>query len=103
MKQKILIIDDEIELCELLKDFFRKRGYEVIYALTGQGGVDAFEAETPHIVILDLKLDDIFVHISPLSPCYLNITIQLGNGAEFLLSPNFKRPFIKRISDAFIT
>lgn len=30
---------------------------------------------------------------------YLNTTTMLGNGAEFLLSPNFKRHLMKRISD----
>lgn len=57
--RKILIIDDEIDLCRLLKDFFSERGYQVIYALTGRGGLDAFESEKPHIVMLDLRLKDI--------------------------------------------
>ena len=34
---------------------------------------------------------------------FLNITITLGNGALFLESPNFNRPFTNRISCAFIT
>ncbi|UCD54834.1 MAG: response regulator [Candidatus Omnitrophota bacterium] len=55
---KLLIIDDEIDICETLKGFFEKRGYEVIYALTGSGGMDAFEVEKPSIVILDLYLKD---------------------------------------------
>jgi DNA-binding response OmpR family regulator len=57
---KILVIDDEIDICEMVKDFFGDRGYEVIYALTGQGGLDAFTVEKPRIVILDLCLKDMF-------------------------------------------
>lgn len=55
---RVLIIDDEIDICEMMRDFFSARGYEVIYALTGQGGIDAFSIEKPHIVILDLCLTD---------------------------------------------
>ncbi|MDD5174479.1 MAG: response regulator [Candidatus Omnitrophota bacterium] len=57
---KILVIDDEIDICEMMKDFFGNRGYEVIYALTGRGGLDAFIIERPHVVILDLCLKDMF-------------------------------------------
>ena len=57
---KILIIDDEVDICEMLKDFFTERGYQVMYALTGQGGLDAFNIEKPQIVMLDLFLGDIY-------------------------------------------
>ncbi|MDD5681539.1 MAG: response regulator, partial [Candidatus Omnitrophica bacterium] len=57
-KPKILVIDDEIDICEMMRDFFNDRGYEVIYSLTGQGGLDAFSIEKPNIVILDLCLKD---------------------------------------------
>lgn len=57
---KILIIDDEVDICEMLKEFFGARGYQVMYALTGQGGLDAFNIERPQIVMLDLYLGDIY-------------------------------------------
>lgn len=57
---KILVIDDEVDICEMLKDFFNQRGYEVTYALTGQGGLDAFNVERPQVVLLDLFLKDIY-------------------------------------------
>lgn len=56
----ILIIDDEIDICEMLKDFFDARGYKVTYALTGQGGLDAFNVVSPQVVLLDLFLKDIY-------------------------------------------
>ena len=59
MVKKILVIDDELGFCETIDAFFTSRGYSVIYALTGIGGLDAFEIETPSIVILDLSLEDI--------------------------------------------
>jgi len=57
---KILIIDDEIDICEMLKSFFEARGYTVIYAITGQGGIDAFEVESPQVIMLDLCLKDMW-------------------------------------------
>ena len=57
---KILIIDDEVDICEMLKDFFSERGYQTMYALTGQGGLDAFIIEKPQIVMLDLFLGDMY-------------------------------------------
>ena len=55
---KLLIIDDEIDICETIKNFFSQRGYEVVYALTSSDGLDAFEDEKPDVVILDLCLKD---------------------------------------------
>ena len=57
---KILIIDDEVDICEMLRDFFSERGYQTMYALTGQGGLDAFIIEKPQIVMLDLFLGDMY-------------------------------------------
>ena len=57
-KRKILVIDDEIELCEIISTFFTERGYNVISSVTGQGGLDAFESENPDIAMLDLRLND---------------------------------------------
>jgi DNA-binding response OmpR family regulator len=47
MKPLLLVIDDEIEICEILKGFFSERGYKVIYSVTGQGGLDAVSAIKP--------------------------------------------------------
>lgn len=55
---KLLVIDDEEEICLVLQSFFEARGYEVVYALTGQGGIDAYEIERPGVVLLDLCLKD---------------------------------------------
>jgi len=55
---KILIIDDEVDICKMLKEFFDARGYTVTYALTGQSGLDAFNIEKPEVIMLDLFLTD---------------------------------------------
>ncbi|MBU0768512.1 MAG: response regulator [Proteobacteria bacterium] len=55
----ILIIDDEIEICRMMQNFLAPRGYKVVYAVTGRGGIDAFIDVKPQIVLLDICLTDI--------------------------------------------
>ena len=53
---KILVVDDELAICDLLKLYFEKEGYEVKYANDGAEGVTAFKAFNPDIVLLDIML-----------------------------------------------
>ena len=62
MKQdvkKILVVDDEIKIIEVVKSFLEKKGYSVITAENGKQAIDIFERETISLVILDLMLPDI--------------------------------------------
>src|SRR5690606_41908574 len=47
--------------------------------------------------LLDKRHNQIAITVLTLA-CFPNITTALGNGAEFLLSPNFKRPLTSLIS-----
>lgn len=61
---KILIIEDELDICEMLKAYLLKEGYKVEYAVDGEAGLRLFNRETPNLVILDImmpKLDGIEV------------------------------------------
>ena len=58
-KARILLVDDEQTLLELLGDFLREQGHEVILADTGAKGLDLYNTELPDLVLLDLKLPDI--------------------------------------------
>ncbi|MCP5103048.1 MAG: SpoIIE family protein phosphatase [bacterium] len=55
-KGKILIIDDNVDLLDYLKDFFFFFHYEVILAETGSEGIDKFREYFPDIVISDMRL-----------------------------------------------
>lgn len=58
-EQKILIIDDEIELAELLHHVLAKEGFNKIYlAHSLEDGWNQFEKLQPHIVLLDIMLPD---------------------------------------------
>lgn len=56
MGNKILVIDDEIHIQELLSYNLKKEGYEVITAETGEEGLDFMNKEKMNLLILDLML-----------------------------------------------
>ena len=59
MSHKILVVDDDLNICELLKLYLENDGYTVITANDGKAAVDAFEAKSPDLVLLDIMLPEI--------------------------------------------
>jgi len=57
--KKILIVDDEMKIVEVVKSYLEKSGYSVYVAYNGKEALDKFEKENPALVILDLMLPDI--------------------------------------------
>jgi two-component system KDP operon response regulator KdpE len=57
--KKILVIDDEPGLLDLLEQAFRRSGVRVLKALNAQEGLQQFFAQQPDLVILDLMLPDV--------------------------------------------
>ena len=53
---KILVIDDEPGIRNLLDTLLRRKGYDVILAESGQKGLDLFRRERPDVIVLDLKM-----------------------------------------------
>jgi len=56
--KKVLIIDDEQEVCKTLYSFLVPHNYKVFFALNAQMGLEYFDEIKPDIVLLDLKLPD---------------------------------------------
>ncbi len=56
--KKILIIDDEVDICILLSNLLKKKGYQTKYAHTISDGKAEFVEFNPQIVFLDLNLPD---------------------------------------------
>ena len=56
MKRKILIIEDEKPLAQVLEDTFSQEGFEIIKAFDGENGVDKFYNEKPDLILLDINL-----------------------------------------------
>lgn len=59
MKRRILIIDDEKDIVELIAYNFEKEGFSVIKAYDGESALESIKTQKPHLVILDLMLPGI--------------------------------------------
>lgn len=57
--KKILIVEDDLDLAEMLSAYFRVQGYSVTNASWGEDGVRLVEEDLPDIVVLDIRLPDI--------------------------------------------
>jgi DNA-binding response OmpR family regulator len=56
MTAKILIVDDEEQIRELLSGYFAEKGYAVILASNGEEAIELVEKETPEVILLDIKM-----------------------------------------------
>lgn len=59
VKKKILVVDDEQKIVEVVKSYLQHSGYEVYTAYNGNKAMAVFEEVDPELVILDLMLPDI--------------------------------------------
>ena len=58
-KKTILVVDDEKNICDLLRMYLEKEGYTVVMAHTGLDAVNMFAAENPDLVLLDIMLPEL--------------------------------------------
>lgn len=56
--QKILCIEDEQEMIDLIRLILTRRGFEVVGANGGKQGLEAIRQEKPDLVLLDLMMPD---------------------------------------------
>ena len=55
-KTRILVIDDDVNICELIRLYLEKEGYEVLSVYNGKRGLECFSEFTPNLVVLDIML-----------------------------------------------
>ncbi|TAN61966.1 response regulator transcription factor [bacterium] len=55
-KKRLLIVDDEQDLAEMIKFRLEANGYETLLAHDGQAALDTARKEKPDLIILDLML-----------------------------------------------
>ena len=58
IKLKILLVDDEVDYCLIMKGYFSKRNYEVFVAYNLKEGLSLLETAKPDILFLDNNLPD---------------------------------------------
>jgi DNA-binding response OmpR family regulator len=56
MTQKVLVVEDELDIVKLIRAYLEKAGYTVVTATDGQEALAVFRHERPNLVILDLNL-----------------------------------------------
>lgn len=56
--KRILVVDDEPKIVEVVKSYLESNGYQVYEAYTGKQAYDIFEKISPSLIILDLMLPD---------------------------------------------
>ena len=102
-KRKILAVDDNDLIRNLMKTFCAKRGYQVITASNGKIGLNRFKQEGADLVLTDFEMPKMnggelyqeIRQLSPACPIYLmsagssNPQLQtlIQNGANFLQKP----------------
>ncbi|MEW6717030.1 MAG: response regulator transcription factor [Chloroflexota bacterium] len=56
MTQKILVVDDELEIVKLVRAYLERAGFAVVTASEGRQALAVFRHERPNLVVLDLNL-----------------------------------------------
>ena len=55
-REKILVVDDDKNICDLLRMYLEKEGYTVVMVHNGLDAVECFNTEEPDLVLLDIML-----------------------------------------------
>ena len=53
---KMLVVDDEVDVCDFVRSFFKERDFEVFTAHNGKEALDAVNENKPEIVLLDVRM-----------------------------------------------
>lgn len=56
MAARVLVVDDEPDAVELLREFLMTKGYEVITASDGEEALRKVKEERPHLILLDVRM-----------------------------------------------
>ena len=56
METKLLIVDDDPNICDMLKLYFENEGYKIRTANDGVEGLNAFKVYNPDLVLLDIMM-----------------------------------------------
>jgi DNA-binding NtrC family response regulator len=55
-RRKILVVDDERDICDFVKNFFQERGYDVMTATGGDEALAMVKVDRPELILLDIKM-----------------------------------------------
>ncbi|MCM8776356.1 MAG: response regulator, partial [Candidatus Omnitrophica bacterium] len=55
-KKRVLLIDDEEDILEIMKSVLLDEGYEVMTATNGEDGLRQIARSEPHLIVLDMNM-----------------------------------------------
>jgi len=104
MMKKIIVVDDELLLRDVMYDYLSSQGYDVLLAADADKALELVEAEVPHIALIDIKLPklsgieltrlikqnypDMFIIIMTGYPSLDTAATAMKNGAsEYIIKP----------------
>lgn len=58
MVKKLLVVDDEEEICDFLKSFFEDRQFQVEVAHSGIQAIEKARTFGPHVILLDIQMPE---------------------------------------------
>ena len=103
---RVLIVEDEKPIRELLNDFLSDEGYDTLLAENGQRGVEIARAEQPDLVLMDLMLplldgfaamralkDDPHTQDIPVVVMSANSVLLLHLSDQLLADETLRKPF----------
>ncbi|MCC7448879.1 MAG: response regulator [Anaerolineae bacterium] len=57
-KKRLLVIEDDVDVAEMLVVYFSGQGYDMINAMSGEEGIAMARAKFPNLILLDIMLPD---------------------------------------------
>lgn len=71
--ERILVVDDEVEVCNVLEEFLTEKGFNVYTALDGPTALHKVKEVRPHVVLLDIIMPgmggmDVLKEIKQINP-----------------------------------
>ena len=57
-KKRLLVVEDDSDVAEMLTVYFASQGYDVLHALTGKDGIHLARSRFPNLILLDVMLPD---------------------------------------------
>ena len=119
-KNKILIVDDELDILEMLDYNLSKEGYEVIRASDGESAITAAKEHLPQLILLDVmmpkmdgietcrrlreitKLKEVFIiFLTARSEEFTEIAAFEAGASDYLSKPIKPRALISRLASYF--
>ncbi len=58
-KGRILVVEDDFDISNMLRIYFQSQGYDVTVAPRGEEALELCRQQLPHVIVLDIMLRDI--------------------------------------------